>query len=298
MSTAVSEPKKQSKPERLLYALLVVGGAWGLGWFLQERAIFDPLIFVLLTMGAYLLQTLGHGIAMRTPRALEGLVASIKTALGPFAVLFRSGSRTWTFLQALAYGLVALLLQWVMTTVLIAWNVPTAVETFLGVINVASLLGTIAAVSVVGIALELLTRHLGIENTLADNVAGVLSELMKLAKLDPTKVSQNTRMVIGNVGRATLVQALRALFISFQSFFFHIGFGVFLLVVVLIAVMTPSETWKRLFPKTDEAPAETVEELTVMEPAPVVEVPAPQAPSPTFDSEAAYRAEMARRQAQ
>jgi hypothetical protein len=230
---------------RVLGCLAVAAACFGLGMWLRERAIFPQLVFVLCSMLTFRIQTSKHGLPIPRPVALDDLASSMRSALGIAAVFFRKGSRVWLFLQALVFGLIALLLQTVATLLFTSFGVGA---------DWADPLGTIVAGGVAGIALGLLARRYGMKGTLADKSGEVVASLQRLVGFQ-TDITPDASLVLGSFVRAGFVQLFKWLIVTGAPFFFHWGVGLALGLIVLGLASLPKSKWSDWFDNLKSASA-------------------------------------------
>lgn len=209
---------------RLFLALVMGAGLWGLGAFLQERAVFESFVLVVLAAASFVMQTGGRGFPMRTPTALTELVAEVKAALGGFGAYVSSGSKLWTLAQAVAFGFAALLLRFVATAILPA-SAPVWVAPVL-------------ALSVLGFGFALAARHFAATNPVADRFRGVGEAVRKLIPLTVT-MPPTVMLAVTAVVRAGAVELAKWGVLSISGVLFHPLFGVFLAAVIVVVIAAP-----------------------------------------------------------
>lgn len=211
---------------RAVIALIIGAGIWGLVAFLQERAIFAMVVFVVLAALSFAVQTAGRGLPMRLPHRFDGSIAELRKSLGERVwVWVEAGSSLWVGVQALAFGLVALLAQNILVTVL-------------GGSEVAAFIGTVLAVAACSFGLGLLVRHLTEVTGIPGRFDAFKARLKADAGID-VSVHPTGALAMGSVLRALSVQLLKLLVVAWSAFFFSWYFALVLGALILIAVFWP-----------------------------------------------------------
>ncbi|KQM36850.1 hypothetical protein [Microbacterium sp. Leaf203] len=236
---------------RAIVALIIGAGVWGLVAFLQERAVFEPTVFVILAALSFAVQTTGRGLPMRLPHRFDGSVAELRKSVGErWWVWVQAGSGLWVALQALAFGLISLVAQ-------------TFLVGLFGSTEVAQFIGTVLAVAACSFALGLLIHRLREATGIAgrfdafkarlkadigiDSLAKHLRESSNFAlEISPSAMFVSA-LALGSLARAVGVQLLKTLVVGWSAFFFSWWFLLFLGAGILIAVVAP-ELIKRLKP--------------------------------------------------
>lgn len=220
---------------RALIALIVGAGVWGLVAFLQERAVFEPAVFIILAALSFAVQTAGRGLPMRLPHRFDGSIEELRNSVGERGWAWvQAGSGLWVALQALAFGFLSLLAQ-------------TVFVTLLGGSDVARFIGTVLAVATCSFGLGLLGRRLREVTGIAGRFDAFKARLKADAGID-VEVHPVAGLALGSLLRALAVQLLKMLVVGWAAFFFSWWFAVFLLAGILLAVIAP-ELLKRLKPR-------------------------------------------------
>lgn len=209
---------------RLFLALVMGAGLWGLGAFLQERAVFESFVLVVLAAASFVMQTDGRGFPVPVPAALNELVSEVKAALGGFGAYVSSGSKLWTLAQAIAFGFAALLLRFCATAILPA--------------SAPAWLAPVLALSVLGFGFALLARRFAAKNPAADRFRGIGEAVRKLVPFTVT-MPPTAMLAVTAVVRAGAVELAKWGVLSISGVLFHPLFGVFLAAVIIVSIAAP-----------------------------------------------------------
>lgn len=220
---------------RAVVALIIGAGVWGLVAFLQERAVFEPVVFVVLAALSFAVQTAGRGLPMRLPHRFDGSIEELRKSVGEKGWAWvQAGSGLWVAVQALAFGLVSLLAQSILVGLF-------------GGTEVAQFIGTVLAVAACSFGLGLLVRRLREVTGIAGRFDAFKARLKADAGID-VEVHPVGGLALGSLARAVAVQLLKMLVVGWSAYFFSWWFALFLGAGILIAVVAP-ELIKRLKPK-------------------------------------------------
>jgi len=237
---------------RAVIALIIGAGVWGLVAFLQERAVFEPVVFTVLAALSFAVQTAGRGLPVRLPHRFDGSIAELRKSVGErWWVWVQAGSGLWIALQALFFGVISLIAQ-------------TLLVGAFGGTEVAQFIGTVLAVASCSFGLGLWVRHLrevtGIpgrfdafkerlkEDTGIDSFTQRLRESSNFTLEISPRAMFVAALAFGSLARAVAVQLLKMLVVGWSAFFFSWWFALFLGAGILIAIVAP-ELIKRLRPK-------------------------------------------------
>jgi hypothetical protein len=220
---------------RAVIALIIGAGVWGLVAFLQERAVFEPTVFVVLAALSFAVQTTGRGLPMRLPHRFDGSVEELRKSVGErWWVWVQAGSGLWVALQALTFGGISLLSQ-------------TFLVGLFGSTDVAQFIGTVLAVAACSFALGLLVLRLREVTGIPGRFDAFKARLKADAGID-VEVHPVGGLALGAFARALAVQLIKMLVVGWSAFFFSWWFLLFLGAGILVAVVAP-ELIKRLKPK-------------------------------------------------
>ena len=220
---------------RAVIALIIGAGIWGLVAFLQERAVFEPVVFVVLAALSFAVQTAGRGLPIEWPHRFDGSIAELRKSVGEKGWAWvQAGSGLWVAVQALAFGGLSLLAQSILVGLF-------------GGTEVAQFIGTVLAVAACSFALGLLVRHLREVTGIPGRFDAFKARLKADAGID-VEVHPVGGLALGSLARAVAVQLLKMLVVGWSAFFFSWWFALFLGAGILIAVVAP-ELIKRLKPK-------------------------------------------------
>lgn len=220
---------------RAVVAVIIGLGVFGLVAFLQERAVFEPVVFVVLAALSFAVQTTGRGLPMRLPHRFDGSIAELRKSVGEKGWAWvQAGSGLWVAVQALAFGLVSLLAQSILVGLF-------------GGGDVAQFIGTVLAVAACSFGLGLLVRRLREVTGIPGRFDAFKARLKADAGID-VEVHPVGGLALGSLARAVAVQLLKMLVVGWSAFFFSWWFALFLGAGILIAVVAP-ELIKRLKPK-------------------------------------------------
>lgn len=220
---------------RAVVAIIIGLGVFGLVAFLQERAVFEPVVFVVLAALSFAVQTAGRGLPMRLPHRFDGSIAELRKSVGEKGWAWvQAGSGLWVAVQALGFGLVSLLAQSILVGLF-------------GGGDVAQFIGTVLAVAACSFGLGLLVRRLREVTGIAGRFDAFKARLKADAGID-VEVHPVGGLAFGSLARAVAVQLLKMLVVGWSAFFFSWWFALVLGAGILIAVVAP-ELIKRLKPK-------------------------------------------------
>lgn len=220
---------------RAVIVLIIGAGIWGLVAFLQERAVFELAVFVILAALSFAVQTAGQGLPMRLPHRFDGSIAELRKSVGERVwVWVQAGSGLWVGIQALAFGLVTLVVQNVFVSML-------------GISEVAAFIGTVLAVAACSFGLGLLVRHLTVVTGIPGRFDAFKARLKADAGID-VSVHPIGGLALGSLLRALSVQLLKLLVVGWSAWFFSWWFALVLGAGILIAVFWP-EVMKFIKPK-------------------------------------------------
>lgn len=220
---------------RAVIALIIGAGVWGLVAFLQERAVFEPVVFTVLAALSFAVQTAGRGLPMRLPHRFDGSIAELRKSVGErWWVWVQAGSGLWVALQALLFGVISLIAQALL------------VGAFGGT-DVAQFIGTVLAVAACSFGLGLWVRHLREVTGIAGRFDAFKARLKADVGID-VEVHPVGGLAFSSLARAVAVQLLKMLVVAWSAYFFSWWFALFLIAGILIAIVAP-ELIKRLKPK-------------------------------------------------
>lgn len=220
---------------RAVIALIIGAGVWGLVAFLRERAVFEPVVFVVLAALSFAVQTAGRGLPMRLPHRFDGSIEELRKSVGEKGWAWvQAGSGLWVAVQALGFGLVSLLAQSILVGLF-------------GGTEVAQFIGTVLAVAACSFGLGLLVRRLRKVTGIPGRFDAFKARLKADAGID-VEVHPVGGLALGSLARAVAVQLLKMLVVGWSAYFFSWWFALFLGAGILIAVVAP-ELIRRLKPK-------------------------------------------------
>ena len=211
---------------RAVIALIIGAGVWGLVAFLQERAVFEPVVFAVLAALSFAVQTAGRGLPMRLPHRFDGSIAELRKSVGErWWVWVQAGSGLWVAVQALAFGLISLLAQALLVGLF-------------GGTDVAQFIGTVLAVAACSFALGLWVRHLREVTGIAGRFDAFKARLKADVGID-VEVHPVGGLAFSSLARAVAVQLLKMLVVAWSAYFFSWWFALVLVALVLLSVFWP-----------------------------------------------------------